>query len=605
VWPDAEGAVSVLTLADAFTGTAALGPAGRARLALVLGGRRAAIEQTSLGDILDRRHRRRLRDAVVAAADEDGVLQGVADARLADLAPGAALVPDGQIGAHECHLRLFNLLADQQVRRWSTLLGLRVGDVRAWAQADDHATAEVIGLAFDRSLAGLASASHDAARAGAAVDLAVLLDHEQHAPSQPLLDALAELSGDGHPDNVRRAAARLVRTVRHTSGHQEALSGILAAAGDPRDLEIFELRTLRLRRRPTLEEVARRVGLSAERVRQIRVRAEGRVRAAALAAPEDTRALIAAIRGWLGTVVPVEVADDLARRLGAGSAHTRIGGLLLWLAGPYQPVPGRDGWLAHDPAVMVARTAEWLAEDGGVRPAQEVRDELAVEGVRAEHHDAWVAACGGVAVDDMVVHGAGGVATVAERTLFATGRGLTPDEIAALVVGPDRADDLRVVLERDRRFVRVSADVYELAEWRSAAAPASPASPGATTAAGPSLDGRWWLRVPVDAGVLGGNLPLSDELLGVASVRPDHRRTFTSRYGPVTIIDEGPSPGLGPLRHVALACGAQPGDELWLGFGPAGDVSIRRRDADHPRQIADERAVTDTQPDSLTAQGAS
>jgi hypothetical protein len=217
-----------------------------------------------------------------------------------------------------------------------------------------------------------------------------------------------------------------------------------------------------------------------------------------------------------------------------------------------------------------------------------------------------VAACGGVAVDDMVVHAVGGLATIAERTLFATGRGLTPAEIAALVAGPDRVEDLRVVLGRDRRFVRVSADVYELAEWGNAATPASPAPPGATVPAGTGIDGRWWLRVPVDAGVLRGvNLPLSDGLLDVASVMPDHRRTFASRYGPVTIIDEGPSPGLGSLRHVALACGAQPGDELWLGFGRAGDVSVRRRDGDQLRQLADERVVPDPAPVSLTAQGAS
>ena len=340
-------------------------------------------------------------------------------------------------------------------------------------------------------------------------------------------------------------------------------------------------------------------------MRQIRLRAEGRVRAAASAAPQDTRALVGAVRGWLGSVVPVDVADDLARRLGAGSAQTRIGGLLLWLAGPYLPVPGRDGWLALDPAGAVARTTEWLAEDGGVRPAQEIRDELAVEGVRPEHHDAWMAACGGVAVDDMVVHVSGGLATVAERTLFATGRGLTPAEIAALVAGPDRVGDLRVVLERDRRFARVSADVYELAEWGRAAAPA-PAPHGATAPAGTCIDGRWWLRVPVDADVLrGGNPVVLDGLLDVASVTPDHRRTFASCYGPVTIIDAGPPPGLGPLRHVALACGAQPGDELWLGFGPGGDVSVRRRDGDQRRQAADERVGPDTSPLSLTAQGAS
>ncbi len=463
-----ESAVSVLTLADAFAGGQALGPPGRARLALVLGSRRAAIEHAPLGDIHDRRHRRRLRDAIVVATDDECVLGRLADTPLADLAPGASFLADDEIGAHECPARLFHLVAGQRANRWSTLLALRVGDVRAWPQAGDRTTAAIVGMVVERSLVGLASAQHGSAAAGAAVDLAILLDHEQNAASQPLLGALAEMTGDGYPAQVRQAAGRLVRTVVQSGRHDEVWARILAAAGDPRDLEVFELRTLRLVQRPTLEEVARRVGLSAERVRQIRLRAEGRVRAAASTAPDDSRRLVEAIRGWLGSVVPLEVADDLARRLGFGSARTRIGGLVLWLAGPYQPVPGRDGWLALDPAGTVARTAEWLAEDGGVRPAREIRDELAVEGVRTEHHDAWVVACGGVAVDDMIIRVAGGLATLAERALFATGRGLTPDDIATLVADPERVGELRAVLERDRRFVRVEDERYELAEWGSA-----------------------------------------------------------------------------------------------------------------------------------------
>jgi hypothetical protein len=595
---DTEGAGSVLTVADAFTGTTALGPSGRAALALILGARRGEIEQAPLGDIGDRRHRHRLRDTLVTAAADDGVLDRIADTTLAHLAPGTALLPDGEIGAHQGHTRLFNLLARQHAHRWSTLLGLRVGEVRDWTNAHTRTTAEIVGLAFERSLVGLAAAHHDAAPPGAAVDLAILLDHEQGAPSQPLLDALAALSGDGRPDEVRRAATRLLRAVPHAGSHPQVLADILDAAGDPRDVEVFTERTLRLRSRPTLDDAAKRVGLSPERVRQLRLRAEGRVRAAAAAAPDDTRALAGAVRGWLGSVVPVDVADDVARRLGAGSAHTRTGGLLLWLAGPYQPVPSRDGWLALEPAEMVARTTAWLAEDGGVRPALEIHDELTAEGVRPEHHHTWVAVCGGVAVDDMVVHTAGGPATVAERALFATGRGMTAAEIATLVAEPDRVDELHVVLDRDRRFVRVSTDVYELAEWGGAAEPA----PGPTTPT--SIDGRWWLRVPVDDDVLRGALPVPAELPQLVSQLPRHRRTFASRYGPVTIIDEAPSPGLGSLRHIALACGAQPGDDLWLGFDPAGDVSVRRRGAGDLHHDTGELLLPGVAPLSLTAQGA-
>jgi len=594
----------VLTVADAFTGTAALGPEGRGALGQVLACGRTRIERAPLGDVHDRRLRHRLRQALVGAAADDAVLLRLADATLADLAPGTALLPDAPLGAHLCDARLFNLLVRQRVSRWSTLVGLRVGELRAWPGASTRAVAEIVGMVFERSLVGLASARQEAGIA-AAVDLAILLDHEQAASRQPLVDALAGLSGEGHPDVVRRAAARLLRTIPEDAGHARLLSDILAAAGGPREVDVFVERALTLKGRPTIEEVARRRGVSAERVRQIRARAEERVRASAAAAPGHVGAMIGAVRAWLGSVVPVGVPDDMARRLGLGSVHTRTGGLLLWLAGPYLPVPGRDGWVALDPAQSVARTTEWLAQDGGVRPAQEVRDELAAEGVRAEHHDAWMAACGAVRVEDMVVYAAGGLATVAERALFAVGRGMTVGEIAAAIAAEDRAGELRAALRRDKRFARAAADVYELAEWGSPAQPGSPAPIEVTAPGSTSIDGRQWVRVPVEADVLRGDCrPVPVELVDAMSLVARDRRTFASRYGPVTILDEGAAPALGPLRHVALACGAQAGDELWLGFDPAGEVSVRLLREDEQLRAFDDRSLADLRPVAVTARGA-
>src|SRR5439155_5568887 len=197
--------------------------------------------------------------------------------------------------------------------------------------------------------------------------------------------------------------------------------------------EIFVARTLRLQNRPTIEDVGRRFGISSERVRQIRARAEQRVRSVAANAPAPFQALVASIPRWLGAIVPFDAADDLARRLGAGSASTDVGGLLLWLAGPYQPVRGRGGWLALDPRKCVADIDEWLAQDGGVRPVQEIRDELAAAGVRPEHRDTWMAVSGAIDVDGMAVHTVGALPTVVERVLFAAGRGMTSRELGGLL----------------------------------------------------------------------------------------------------------------------------------------------------------------------------
>ena len=162
------------------------------------------------------------------------------------------------------------------------------------------------------------------------------------------------------------------------------------------------------------------------------------------------------------------------------------------------------------------------------------------------------------------------------------------------------------VLERDRRFIRVAPDEYELAEWGGTPAPQpEPARPRDPT----SIDGRWWLRVPVDAAVLrGACVPVPPALLDAVRLPSSHRRTFTSRYGPVALVDEGAVPACGPLRHVALACGAGCGDELWLGFDSADDVAVRLLGRDDRRpgddDIVEEQPFVDCRPVSPMARGA-
>jgi hypothetical protein len=204
----------------------------------------------------------------------------------------------------------------------------------------------------------------------------------------------------------------------------------------------------------------------------------------------------------------------------------------------------------------------------------------------------------------MVVSTRGGPAAVAERVLFAAGRGMGAGEIAQLLATENRTSELTRVLRRDRRFVRVAVDVYELAEWGGSPICDAPDPAEASTPGAAPLDGRWWLRVPVDADVLRGALaPVPAGLVDAVSHRSSHRRTFTSRYGPVAVVHVGSVPACGPLRHVALACGARSGDELWLGFDPAGDVSVRLVGSDAQRP-ADDGSFADPRPICLVAQGA-
>lgn len=91
-----------------------------------------------------------------------------------------------------------------------------------------------------------------------------------------------------------------------------------------------------------------------------------------------------------------------------------------------------------------------------------------------------------------------------------------------------------------------------------------------------------WVRI--DAETLHGGeafVPLSlVEGLGLA---PGSRRTFSSRYGPVTLAHDGPTASRRSVRAVALAAGAHINDTLLLSFSARGDidVGVRRHTGDN------------------------
>ena len=578
----------MLTLSDAFTGTGALASDGRKQLALVLGCGRAELAEVALGDLHDRAYRRRLRDALVSATANAEVQARLALMSLSDLAPGSKFVEDGEVGIHECPARLHYLLEREDALRWPVLLAKRVEDVSSWSSIGANTVADLIGLVFEHSLQGLAAIDAEPRAATAALDLALLLDHEDQldGATPALSRALRTLSSAGQPPHVRDAATRLLRTMPGSGGHLETLNALLTAAGDARDVDVFAGTSLLNGRRLRLEEIGRSVGLSAERTRQLRRRAEGRVRSAAGAAPIEFRQLVTAVRAWLGAVAPTAAADQIAERVGAGSSTTRAGAILLWLAGPYQPVPGRPGWLGLEPTGLVSRTGAWLSEDGGVRPVAELCAELAAEGMRAEHRGAWLATFPTILVDDVVMRIDGSLSVVLERVLFAVGRGQSAVMLAGRLGLTERVSEVREVLRRDRRFVRVAPDEHELAEWGGCPFVAEPH---------PLVrDGRLWVEITVGRGTISGEphpLPqdIVDELVPNGCVEPAaRRRTFTSRYGPVIVSDIAGAPSIVSLRHIALACGARIGDELGLGFDlrcglefdTAGDVTVRRKPGD-------------------------
>ncbi len=520
-------------------------------------------------------------------------LAQVGELRLGELVPPVRDRDCGFDGAFPT--RLGELLRRQGVSTWSGLGELTVGEIGAWTNVGPRTLANLVGVAVDAGLGFLGEhflptvdAIGPASVVGCAREVAVLLDHEQATGGGALRGAL-EGHARGHgPPEVRDAATRLLAAAsRSRHPGLVMLDRVWEAVGDHRDRVVLDRRALRLGDRCPTRTLAQAVGVSETSVRGIEARAVERARRAAARGPEALREMAAEVAQTLGPVCTRADVDRLLaeRRLPAVADPRSL--LLLWLAGPYLAVGGHPTWLATDPGGVVADTRRLLGEDGGVRGLDQVAAELVDAGMAAGDVGAWLAEQPVVMVDGLVVVGCGAPADVAERLLSATGRAMTAAELST-VGGDDtaagangRADALAGLEHRllaDRRFVRVSREEFELAEWGTEAwsdpnartpktlAPSCGAAPGA----------KAWLRIEIDHAVLSGSsgpvpLPLVEDL-GVA---PGAHRTFATRYGPVALSHKAAQPTRGSVRPVALAAGAGAGDILLLGFDAmAGNAAV-------------------------------
>ncbi len=327
--------------------------------------------------------------------------------------------------------------------------------------------------------------------------LAALLDHEGRTSNPALLEALLEARSNSAEQALRLAAEQVLGRCAPWSLHLDAdLRALVNAAGNERDQQVFRSCVLGQRGRPTLVEIGADIGVSAARVGQIRDRAKERVRAALEESPGHVRWAIRSLRCRLGQLSSVADAHEVLTDHGIGSAD-RTGELALWLAGPYDVVPGRPGWLGIDLAKQLAAPLDPVAQDGGVR----------------SHAKAGAAS----ASKEGAKHGrTPAKSRPAKSRLAAAKRGSVPPES-----------------ERSWLWVRVDPEVLRGAEAEV---------PSATA-----------------------------ELVGLG---PSQQRTFSSRFGPVTLSRDHDLAQRGSVRAVALAAGANDGDTLILGFGVAGDLLV-------------------------------
>lgn len=521
--------------------------------------------------------RRALR-AVIEKGLGPEALAALRPLRLSDVVPPISICEGGP-AATGCPVRLRELLRRQGPTTWAELGALTLAEMATWTNVGPSTLAGLVGAAVEAASGPGSAGAPDGpvpAPEPEPAALARLLRHEKAggggggAALRRALEAHAE--GDG-PAKVRAAAASLLAAAdRAADPHLAPLDRVWEAAGDHRDRGVLFHRALRLERRLSAKELAQALGLSDNRVFQIQTRAEQRARACA-GGEKALETLAVDLRGLLGSVCRLAAVDDALAALGLPARVDPRAALLVWLAGPYLPVAGQAGWVAKDPATVLADTRRLLHEDGGVRRLDQVAADLEAAGIAAHDVGDWLAWQPAVVVDGLAVPVSGTTADVAERLLSATGRAMTAAELASAAgnPNPEAAATLDGRLRGDGRFLRVDRDHFEPAEWGGEAftepPPPAPAElfPGAGRGRAPA--GRSQLRIEVDAAVLRGTgepVPLAVvEALGVPC---GGRRTFTTRFGPVALSRAAAQASRGSIRPVALAVGARAGDALVLEF---------------------------------------
>lgn len=425
----------------------------------------------------------------------------------------------------------------------------------------------------------------------------MLLRYEQAGARPRLLEALLEQRTGEGPEAVRDAADRLLREhAPWVLDLAKPAAALIKAAGNERDQRLFRSWSLHPDVR-TFEELATQEGILRRHVNKLVRRAESRVRQALDASREPLPWAVSTLRARLGAVARQdEVAAELDR-LGAGKRPTAE--VLAWLAGPYSAVPGRPGWVATQPKQLVARTSACLGDDGGVRRLVDVKTELADLSIGTDHLVPWLCASGATVVHDVVVSVSGPLADAVERLLDAHGTARTAEEIAADLAGAGRVVRPAALASAlgAHRFSRSCEGAVRLRAWaehecrgakmatshRGAGAKTSAAkarAPGARPTKNDGGDqGQLWLWVRVDGDVLrGSEAPVPVALVEGLGLAPLSRRTFSSRWGPVSLAYDTLQPIRGPVRAVALARGARVEDTLLLGFRATGelDVEVRR-----------------------------
>jgi hypothetical protein len=249
----------------------------------------------------------------------------------------------------------------------------------------------------------------------------------------------------------------------------ESLVNDLCGVLDQRSQAIF-LGRISLNKHRTLIDLAEEFGITRERVRQLFVPAEERIREA-LATPHfaPIRWRAHTLRTILGTAVPGttqhfnEAIQDTTKGVSEQGLE-RVADFLLWLAGPYS-WNSATGWLAvgEFPGPEVINE---MSDPRGRVDAERLQRYLSANGLLPGVHEAWmnqIARIRNVAGNWWVWEGS--VPEKAARLLEIWNQPATPEDI---VIAIGEGHDLKATRSRlfeDERFMRVDMTRVGLRSW--------------------------------------------------------------------------------------------------------------------------------------------
>jgi hypothetical protein len=286
--------------------------------------------------------------------------------------------------------------------------------------------------------------------------------------------AVLELNNAPRPQEVESAWQHILRfPLRDFAGElvqdyspPQVFAQFLATLDDL-ETELLRDRILSINSPATLNEIARRYGLSRERVRQIETRAKDRL---GVLVDSPLGRLATTLTQRLGTAVPAFSQDvtefaDIVHQY-SDPVLTRL--LLLYLAGPYRSA---DGWILSLPdRAALDETRQSLlnaADQSGLVSDSAVIDVLDRAGIRREWHDAWISRLGCLKrIGHRYLRWDGTTLDRLERLLRLRGKPATAEELVADLGETLNARGIKYRLMDDPRFVRINKQSqFALPEW--------------------------------------------------------------------------------------------------------------------------------------------